>query len=51
MHAESSGGNTQAMKIYMLLMLIGVIVGFSYYVPSQGQAKRTTPLPPDSAAA
>jgi hypothetical protein len=38
------------MKIYMLLMLVGVIVGFSY-VPSPRQAKQTTTAPPDSATA
>jgi hypothetical protein len=38
------------MKIYMLLMLVGVIVGFSY-VPSHRQAKQTARVPPDSATA
>ena len=36
------------MKIYMLLMLVGVIVGFSY-IPSQRLPKQTTTVPPDSA--
>jgi hypothetical protein len=38
------------MKIYMLLMLVGVIMGFSY-IPSQRHAKRPTTVPPDSATA
>ncbi len=38
------------MKIVVLLMLIGVIVGFSY-VPSRSQPKKTTPVPPDSVPA
>ena len=38
------------MKIYMLLMLVGVIVGFSY-IPSQRLPKQTTTVPPDSATA
>jgi hypothetical protein len=38
------------MKIYMLLTLIGVIVGFSY-IPSLRQLKQTTAAPPDSATA
>jgi hypothetical protein len=38
------------MKIYMLLMLVGVIVGFSY-IPSPRQAKQITAAPPDSATA
>jgi len=35
------------MKIYVLLMLIGVIVAFSY-LPSFGRAKPVPPAPPDS---
>ena len=38
------------MKIYMLLMLIGVIVGFSY-IPSPRRPKQATTVPPDSATA
>jgi hypothetical protein len=38
------------MKIYVLLMLISAIVGFSY-LPSRGQAKAATPVPPDSVPA
>jgi len=38
------------MKIYVLLMLIGVIVGFSY-IPNRGQRKETAPVPPDSVPA
>jgi len=38
------------MKIYVLLMLIGVIVGFSY-LPSRDQAKAATPVAPDSVPA
>jgi hypothetical protein len=38
------------MKIYMLLMLVGMIVGFSY-IPSQRHPKQTTTVPPDSATA
>jgi hypothetical protein len=38
------------MKIYMLLMLVGAIVGFSY-IPSPRQARQTTTVPPDSATA
>jgi hypothetical protein len=38
------------MKIYMLLMLVGVIVGFSY-IPSPRQAKQTPTAPPDTATA
>ncbi len=35
------------MKIYMLLMLIGVIVGFSR-LPGRRPAKEAAPVPPDS---
>jgi hypothetical protein len=35
------------MKIYVLLMLIGVVVAFSY-LPSFGRAKAVPPAPPDS---
>jgi hypothetical protein len=38
------------MKIYMLLMLVGAIVGFSY-IPIPRQAKQTTTAPPESATA
>jgi hypothetical protein len=38
------------MKIYLLFMLIGVIVGFSY-VPSRSRAKEAAPVPPDSVPA
>jgi hypothetical protein len=38
------------MKIYVLMMLIGVIVGFSH-VPSRGRAKAAAPVPPDSVPA
>jgi hypothetical protein len=37
----------EAMKIYMLMILIGVIVGLSY-LPIRGQAKQTAAVPPDS---
>jgi hypothetical protein len=37
----------EAMKIYMLMILIGVIVGLSYH-PIRGQAKQTPAAPPDS---
>jgi hypothetical protein len=35
------------MKIYVLLMLISVIVGFSH-APSHGGAKKAVPARPDS---
>jgi hypothetical protein len=35
------------MKIYMLLMLISVFVGFSY-IPMRGEPKRSAPPPPES---
>ncbi len=35
------------MKIYMLLMLIGVIVGFSR-LPGRGPSKEVASAPPDS---
>jgi hypothetical protein len=38
------------MKIYMLLMLIGVIVGLSH-IPIRIRAERAAPAPPDSLAA
>jgi hypothetical protein len=38
------------MKIVVLLMLIGIIVGFSY-VPSRIRPKKTAPVPPDSVPA
>jgi hypothetical protein len=38
------------MKIYMLLMLIGVFVGFSY-IPLGAEAKQEAPVPPDSVPA
>jgi len=38
------------MKIYVLLMLIGVIVAFSY-LPSFGREKPVPPAPPDSVPA
>ncbi len=38
------------MKIYVLLMLISVIVGFSY-LPSRRQAKPSAPVSPGSVAA
>jgi hypothetical protein len=38
------------MKIVVLLMLIGVIVGVSH-VPGRQQAKPATPVPPDSVPA
>jgi hypothetical protein len=38
------------MKIYVLLMLIGVIVAFSY-LPRFGRAKPVPPAPPDSVPA
>jgi hypothetical protein len=38
------------MKIIVLMMLIGVIVGFSH-VPGRRQAKPAAAMPPDSAPA
>jgi len=38
------------MKIYVLLMLISVIVGFSYF-PGRKQSTPPTPLPSDSVPA
>jgi hypothetical protein len=38
------------MKIYVLLMLIGVILAFSQ-LPIRRQAKASAPVPPDSIAA
>jgi len=38
------------MKIYLLLMLIGVIVGFSH-LPLRRRAKTPAPVSPDSATA
>jgi len=35
------------MKIYMLMILIGVIVGLSY-LPLRGRAKPASAVPPDS---
>jgi hypothetical protein len=35
------------MKIYLLMILIGVIVGLSY-LPIRGRAKQTPAAPPDS---
>jgi hypothetical protein len=40
----------EAMKIFMLLILIGVIVGLSY-LPIRGQAKQAAAVPPDSVPA
>jgi hypothetical protein len=37
------------MKIYVLLMLIGIIVGFSY-LPLRRQTKVAAPLPSEPAA-
>jgi hypothetical protein len=42
-----NGGSGQAMKIYVLLMLISVIVGFSY-LSSRIPSKQVEPVPPDS---
>ncbi len=39
-----------AMKIYMLLILIGVIVGLSY-LPIRARAKEAPAVPPDSVPA
>jgi hypothetical protein len=38
------------MKIYVLLMLISVIVGFSY-LPGRRRSKEPAPVPPDSVPA
>jgi xanthosine utilization system XapX-like protein len=38
------------MKIYMLMMLIGVIVGLSY-LPIRVRAKQASPVAPDSVPA
>jgi xanthosine utilization system XapX-like protein len=38
------------MKIYVLLMLVGVIVGFSY-IPLRRPAKASAPMSPPSIAA
>jgi hypothetical protein len=35
------------MKIYLLLMLIGVIVGLSH-LPIRGRDSQAAPVPPDS---
>jgi hypothetical protein len=44
---ESISDGGQEMKIYMLLMLIGVIVGLSY-LPIRGRPEQAAPVPPDS---
>jgi hypothetical protein len=46
----STGDGGQEMKIYMLLMLIGVFVGISY-VPLRAKAKPASPAPADSVPA
>jgi hypothetical protein len=38
------------MKICLLLMLISIIVGFSY-LPNRGRTKAAAPVAPDSVAA
>jgi hypothetical protein len=49
-HAD--GGSADAMKIYILLMLIALIVGFShvssFHVWNRGRAKEPTAVPPES---
>jgi len=42
--------DAQALKIVALLVLIGVIVGFSY-LPSRRKVKAAVTAPPDSVAA
>lgn len=44
------GGGGLAMKIVVLMMLISVIVGFSY-LPNREQAKPAEAVPPDSVPA
>jgi hypothetical protein len=48
--AGSRGDGGQDMKIYILLLLIGVIVGLSH-LPIRRRKEATTPVPPDSLAA
>jgi hypothetical protein len=43
----TTGDGRQAMKIYLLFMLISVFVGFSY-LPIRSEAKQDVPAPPDS---
>jgi hypothetical protein len=38
------------MKIYFLLMIVSVFVGFSY-IPVRAEAKKTTAVQPDSVPA
>jgi len=51
--AEMADGDNEAMKIYFLLMIISVFVGFSY-IPLRSEAKPSTTsgaVRPDSMAA
>jgi hypothetical protein len=48
--AINKGGGEKAMKIYFLLMLISVFVGFSF-IPLRTEAKQSSATPPDSVPA
>jgi hypothetical protein len=45
--AGATGDDGQAMKIFMLFMLMGVFVGLSF-APIRGETKPRSPAPPDS---
>ena len=46
---DSNGGELEAMKIYLLLSLIGLIIAFSHIpVPVRSRAKKAAPVPSDS---
>jgi hypothetical protein len=48
--AINNGGGEDAMKIYFLLMLISVFVGFSF-IPLRAEAKKNNAASPDSLTA
>jgi hypothetical protein len=48
--AINKGGGVKAMKIYFLLMLISVFVGFSF-IPLRAEAKQNAATSPDSVPA
>jgi hypothetical protein len=48
--AGNNGGGQAVMKIYFLLMLISVFVGFSY-IPIRSEAKQKAAVQPDSVPA
>jgi hypothetical protein len=45
--AQNNGGGREAMKIYILLMLISVFVGLSY-MPIRTEAKQKVAVRPDT---